>query len=97
MTRPMVISKALIVANVPSAPDGEWRMTCPDCAEDLAFAYRDRGTARATLIVTHGAGEARLEIAGRSEATLLWAIGLRDPLGAWLDGVHDYEDGEVRP
>lgn len=95
MTKPMVISKQLIQENVPY--DGTWSLRCPDCAESLTFAYRDRGTERTVLIVTHGEGEARLEIAGRSDDNLLWVIGMRDPLGKWLDALHDYEDGEAVP
>lgn len=92
MARPMVISSGLIAENVPR--NGQWKIRCPDCSEMLTFAYRDRGSSRSTLIVSHGEGEARLEIPGHSDDNLLWAIGIRDPLGAWLDRLHDYEDGK---
>lgn len=92
---PMVISKTVIIENVPYG--GEWRIRCPDCPEHLTFSYRDRGTDRSTLIIQHGEGEARLEVAGKSDDGLFWAIGARDPLGRWLDAVHAYEDGEAVP
>lgn len=85
------ISKGLIIENTPY--NGEWRIKC-ECAAALTFSYRDRGTARNTLIVTHGDGEARLEIPGRSDESLLWALGLANPLGEWLAKVHEYEERE---
>lgn len=89
-----VISKGLIIENTPYG--GEWRIKC-ECAESLTFSYRDQGTDRSTLVVAHGDGEARLEIAGRSTDSMLWALGLADPLGEWLARVHEYEEGEAHP
>jgi hypothetical protein len=84
----VTMSNGIIIENVPYG--GEWRIKC-DCGAALAFAYRERGTPRSVLIVTHGDGEARLEISGHSDDNLLWTLGLRDPLGDWLKHVHEYE------
>lgn len=79
----------LIHENTPDG--GEWAILCA-CGEPLIFAYRDRGSARCTLLVTHGEGEARWELPGYSEDNLLWMCGLADPLVDWLDTVHRYEE-----
>ena len=89
--KPMFIDKQLITENTPYG--GEWAIVCT-CGDRLAFSHRDRGTEKNTLIVTHGDGEARLEVPGWSNEGFLWGLGLCDPLGAWLERIHEYEDGE---
>lgn len=92
--QPMVISRDLVIENAPSDV-GEWEIRC-ECGNRLAFALRGQGSPGFAIVATHGDGEARLEVPGHSVEGLLWSLGMADPLGDWLQRVHEYE-GEVAP
>lgn len=65
-----------------------------ECGDRLAFALRWRATPGFAVVATHGAGAARLEVLGDSLEGLLWALGAADPVGDWLQQIHEC-DGRV--
>lgn len=87
--RPTLIALGLIIQNTP-VDGGEWVIAC-DCGERLAFSCPNRGTDRASTVVTHGAGEARFELPALCDRSFLWSLGLDDPLAEWVDRLHSYE------
>lgn len=91
LKRRPLLPRMLIQENVPK--DGAWTLRC-ECGATLAFAYRDRGTPATTLLVTHDGFPARFHLAARSTEGLLWSIGLADPLGDWIERVHEYLDDD---
>lgn len=88
--RPHLIARGLIIQNTPN-DGGEWVIEC-DCGERLAFSCPNRGTDRASIVVRHGEGEARLEIPALSDRGFLWSLGLDDPVAEWIDRLHLYEE-----
>ena len=90
--KPMLISKLLVMQNLDA--EGVLSLLC-ECGEPLTFFARDRGTEAFAIVVGHG--DRVLDLPAHSGAILLWGIGITDPVGEWVKGLHDEADLEVGP